>query len=78
MSLGVFSASLAYLLWAYALNNAEKTSEATNYMFLTPIITSLLGITLIGEAPHYSVYLGGMLVLTGVILINYKRGGITK
>jgi len=72
--LGVFSASLAYLFWAYALNNAEKTSEATNYMFLTPILTSIMGIIMIKETPHYSVYIGGALVLTGVILINYRKG----
>ncbi|MCL2717606.1 MAG: DMT family transporter [Lachnospiraceae bacterium] len=71
--LGVFSASMAYLLWSHALKNAKRISEATNYMFLTPILTTLLGFVMIKEAPHYSVYLGGMLVLIGVVLINYQK-----
>jgi drug/metabolite transporter (DMT)-like permease len=68
--LGVFSAGMAYLCWANALNRAGNTSEVTNYMFVTPIITTFLGFVLIRESPHISVYAGGMLVLAGVVLIN--------
>lgn len=57
--LGVFSAGIAYTCWAYALKNAEKTSEVTNYMFVTPIMTTFLGFFLINEAPSISVYIGG-------------------
>ncbi len=71
--LGVFSASIAYLLWAYALSKADKTNEVTNYMFVTPVLTTILGFVLIGESPHVSVYIGGVFVLAGVFLIS-KRG----
>jgi drug/metabolite transporter (DMT)-like permease len=70
--LGVFSAGLAYLLWACALSKADKTSEVTNYMFITPILTTFLGFVLIRELPHFSIYIGGVLVLAGVILINRR------
>ena len=73
ITLGVFSASIAYLLWAYALSKADKTSEVTNYMFVTPLLTTLLGFILINESPHFTVYIGGVLVLTGVLLIKVKR-----
>ena len=39
-------------------------------MFVTPILTTILGFLLIGEAPHFSVYIGGALVLTGLVMIN--------
>lgn len=68
--LGVFSAGIAYVCWAIALSKADKTSEVTNYMFLTPIITTFLGFIMIGEAPHISAYIGGGLVLLGVLLVN--------
>jgi len=71
--LGVFSASAAYLLWAYALSKAEKTSEVTNYMFVTPILTTFLGFILIKESPHFTAYIGGVLVIAGVILINKRK-----
>ena len=44
--LGVFSAGTAYLCWSYALSKAEKTSDVTNYMFVTPILTTFLGFVL--------------------------------
>jgi len=75
--LGVFSASTAYLLWAYALSKADKTSEVANYMFVTPVLTTLLGFLLINESPHFTVYIGGVLVLTGVMLIN-RRGAVNS
>jgi drug/metabolite transporter (DMT)-like permease len=71
--LGVFPASIAYLLWAYALDKADKTSEVANYMFVTPILTTFIGFALIGEAPHFSAYVGGAFVLAGVVLINWQK-----
>ncbi len=76
--LGIFSSSIAYLAWAYALNFAEKTSEVTNYMFVTPIITTFLGFIMINEAPHVSVYVGGAMVLAGVLLINKRNAHKNK
>ena len=71
--LGMFSAGIAYACWACALSLAEKTSEVTNYMFVTPIITTILGLVLIGEIPGISVFIGGFLVLMGVVLINKRK-----
>ena len=70
--LGVFSAGIAYLCWAYALSKADKTAEVTNYMFVTPILTTFLGFLLIDEAPHFTVYIGGAMVLTGVFLLKRR------
>ena len=71
--LGVFSAGIGYLCWAFALSKAEKTSEVTNYMFVTPILTTFLGFILIAETPHISVYIGGALVIAGVLMINRRE-----
>jgi drug/metabolite transporter (DMT)-like permease len=76
--LGVFSAAIAYLCWAHALSNAEQTSEVTNYMFITPILTTFLGFCIIGEAPHISAYIGGAFVLTGIVLANFRQGSPTS
>jgi drug/metabolite transporter (DMT)-like permease len=71
--LGIFSAAVAYLCWAFALGKALKTSEVTNYMFITPISTTFLGFLLLGETPHFSAYFGGALVLIGVLLIKRRN-----
>ena len=74
--LGIFSAGTGYLCWAYALSKADKTTQVTNYMFITPLLTTFLGFMLIAEAPPFTVYIGGALVLAGVFLMN--RFGIKK
>ena len=73
MILGVFSGGIAYLSWAHALSKAERTSEVTNYMFVTPILTTFLGFVLAGEAPHVSAYIGGAMVLASVVMINRRK-----
>lgn len=71
--LGVFSGAAAYVCWAYALSKAERTGQVTNYMFLTPIITTFMGYTMIGETPHISAFWGGALVLLGLLLVNRQQ-----
>ncbi|MCL2095382.1 MAG: DMT family transporter [Oscillospiraceae bacterium] len=71
--LGVFSAAGAYACWAYALSKAEKTSDVTSYMFLTPIITTFMGFIIINEAPDVYTYLGGFMVVCGVLLVNNRN-----
>lgn len=63
---------IAYLFWAMALKLAQHTSEVTNFMFLTPIITTVLGFFTIGEMPPPSAILGGVLLLLGLLLTNLE------
>ena len=70
--LGVFSSSLAYASWAKALSIAQKAASVTNYMFLTPVVTSVLGFLLLGEAPPRLTLIGGSIVIVGMLLFNYK------
>lgn len=68
--LGVFPASIGYACWAYAISKAEKTSEVTNFMYLTPVITTLMSIWMISETPSWGTVAGGVIVLAGVLLFN--------
>ena len=56
--LGVFSSAVAYYAWAQAFKKAAKASSVSNYMFLTPFLTSLLGFVIAGGAPGYADDLG--------------------
>lgn len=69
--LGVFSSAIAYVAWTKALSVAEKTSQVSNYMFLTPFLTSVLGFLIAGEIPEQSTIIGGTIILLGVFLFNY-------
>lgn len=68
--LGIFSSALAYITWAKAISIAEKTTYVTNYMFVTPFLTTILGFVMMGEVPDRSTLLGGIIILAGLFMFN--------
>lgn len=69
--LGVCSSAVAYVSWAKAFSKAKKTSQVSNYMFVTPFLTSILGFLLAGEVPDKATLVGGGIILLGVFLFNF-------
>lgn len=69
--LGVFSSAVAYAAWAQAFKKAEKASSVSNYMFITPLLTSLMGYAFLGEGLDAPTILGGGVILAGVLLFNF-------
>ena len=69
--LGIGSSAIAYVSWAKAFSKAKKTSQVSNYMFVTPFLTSILGFLLAGEVPDQATLIGGSLILLGVLLFNF-------
>lgn len=69
--LGVCCGALAYVTWAKAFANAAKTSQVSNYMFVTPFLTSLLGLIIAGEYPGSATLIGGGIIITGVLIFNF-------
>ena len=68
--LGIFSSAIAYIAWAKAISIAEKTTYVSNYMFVTPFLTTILGFIMIDEIPYKATILGGIIILTGLFLFN--------
>lgn len=68
----VFSSAVAYVTWTEALGRAEKTSTVTNYMFITPFLAALLGFILAKETLAAQTILGGIIILTGAFLFNFR------
>lgn len=68
--LGIFPSALAYMLWAKALTMAQKTSDVTNYMFVTPLLAALMGFLIMGEIPTLATYVGGLLIFAGLLLFK--------
>ena len=69
--LGIFSSAIAYVTWAQALKKAEQTSSVSNYMFITPFLTTLLGFILMNEKPDGSTIAGSIVILMGVLIFNF-------
>lgn len=69
--LGVCSSAIAYVSWSKAFEKAKQTSQVTNYMFVTPFITSVLGFLLANEVPDGATLVGGGIIILGVLIFNF-------
>lgn len=69
--LGVFCSAVAYVSWSKAFSKAEKTSSVSNYMFVTPFLTSILGFVMVREVPDLATLVGGGVILAGVMIFNF-------
>lgn len=72
--LGVFPATIAYLAWSYALVEIPA-SFAVSFLYFMPVIATLLGWLWLGEVPVLISFVGGLVALFGVWIVNhsYKR-----
>lgn len=68
--LGIFPAALGYLGWANVMNQISAVEAAAGLYFL-PIITSILSWLILKEQPPVMVWIGGIIALSGAILITY-------
>ena len=68
--LGIGSSAIAYVSWAKAFSKAKQTSQVSNYMFITPFLTSIFGFLFAGEIPDTATVIGGGIILSGVLLFN--------
>lgn len=73
--LGICSSAIAYVSWAEAFARAEHTSQVSNYMFITPLLTSVFGFLIAGEIPDTATLAGGGLILAGVLVFNFGGHG---
>ncbi len=74
--LGVFSSALAYCAWSKALSLAKNTSSVSNYMFITPFLTTLLGLWIAGEAVEPATVIGGVLIIAGLAMFRLGDKGL--
>lgn len=71
--MGAFPSALAYLLWGKALSMTEKTSEVSNFMFIQPALSMLLGFIIIFEIPTIEMYIGAAIIIFGLFLFSAKK-----
>lgn len=67
--LGIFPGVIAYTLWSIAL--AKTTvSKASGYLYLLPLLTTLMGWLFIGEVPSLLSFAGGVIALAGSVVVQ--------
>lgn len=71
--MGIFPSAIGFMLWTQALSTAKQLGDVTNFMFLTPLLSTLLEILLIGDFPDQGTIWGGMTILLGLALFNNRQ-----
>lgn len=68
--MGVACSGIAYLLWSKALSLADKTSEVSNFLFISPLLTTIFGFIALSEIPSMGTWIGGAIIFLGTILFE--------
>lgn len=69
--LGVFPTAVAYVTYAY-VNSVMPASRAVSFLYLVPALAFLIAWVWLGEVPGILSVVGGVIVLSGVILVNTR------
>ena len=72
--LGVFPSAVSYYFWSKAIALADRTGEATNYLFINPLIATIIALVMLHEVPGIGTFVGGIIIITGVIVFSIKGG----
>jgi drug/metabolite transporter (DMT)-like permease len=75
--LGLLGSCLAYILYFYVLRNWGPT-RTTMVTYLLPVVGVTAGVLILDEAIDWRLVAGGLLILSGVALVNWRprRRGI--
>lgn len=76
--MGVFPSAIGFLLWTKALSIARQIGDVTNFMFVTPLLSTALEIVLIGDIPDAGTITGGAIILCGVLLFNNRARLVSR
>jgi drug/metabolite transporter (DMT)-like permease len=70
--LGLLGSCVAYILF-FALMNSIGPTRTTMVTYIPPLVGVLLGAIFLGEHLNWQSILGGVLILSGIAVVNMKR-----
>ena len=68
VAMGIFSSGIGFALWFYALSHL-RAGVVTSFLFTQPVFVSLFSWGWLGEIPETKTFVGGAIVLAGLLLI---------
>ncbi|UTC67541.1 MULTISPECIES: DMT family transporter [unclassified Treponema] len=70
--LGIFTSALGYFFFNKGIEIAEKTSDVTNFIFVNPLIASILSYFILGETLNAGTVIGGTIIIVSIIVFALK------
>ena len=70
--LGVTMIGVAYPLWFYCLKRLPAV-HASVFIYMTPVFAVILSLAILRERFAWTFWLGGALVLAGIVAANWER-----
>jgi len=67
----IFGTAIAWVLWAHLLRQGDA-SRVASWTFLVPVLSTALSVMGMGEHDSLWLWLGGLLVVCGTILVNRR------
>ena len=75
--IALFASAITFLLWVYGVARLGP-SRAGQFVHLMPVFGAALAVIILGEMPTPSQLLGAALVLSGIVLVEWRgRAGFT-
>jgi drug/metabolite transporter (DMT)-like permease len=71
LGLSVVGTALAFIVYYYLLDRTSAT-YLSMVTYLVPIFGVVLGVVVLDEQPGWNAYLGCVLILLGVMVVNFK------
>jgi len=75
--LGIFPSALAYVSWAYVLSRLPA-SQAASFLYTVPVMALAIAWVWLGEVPTFLTIVGGMVAISGVVVVNARGRKPTK
>lgn len=75
--LGLLGSCLAYILYFYVLQEWGAT-RTTLVTYVVPVVGVTVGVIFLGEQVDWRVIAGGILILSGVGLVNWRPGRVQR
>jgi len=70
---GLFEMGITFVLWLKALKLSAKTDKISNLVYFSPFISLLFISLIVGEKILFSTIIGLVLIISGVIIQQYKK-----
>lgn len=67
--MGIFPGAIGYVAWSMVLSRIPA-SIAGSFLYMIPLLATLIAWVWLGEVPTVTAFIGGVIVIAGVIVVN--------